>query len=57
MAAIKAVKGIFANPVAPKAIIVKNGPSLNAMIEVAPTSVASHIRQPKPHINPHFYWS
>ena len=41
IAAINAVIGIFAKPVAPKAIMVKKGPSLKAIIDVAPTSVAS----------------
>ena len=38
--AIKLIKGIEANPVAPSATKVKKGPSLSDSIEIAPVSVA-----------------
>lgn len=38
--ATKLIKGIEANPVAPNATKVKNGPSLSDRIEIAPVSVA-----------------
>lgn len=38
--AIRDLIGIFASPVAPRAISVKNGPSFSDRIEIAPVSVA-----------------
>ena len=38
--AIRDLTGIFASPVAPRAISVKNGPSFSDRIEIAPVSVA-----------------